>query len=85
MKTRARRECELFGLAVRTLREQQGLSQEALAELAELHRTYIGSVERGQRNLSLNNIHVIASALGVAASDLLAQAESYGRDRKERP
>lgn len=48
-----------------------GLSQEELAHRADLHRTYIGSVERGERNLGLLNIHSIADALGVPASTLI--------------
>lgn len=61
-----------FGNRVRELRKSTtDLSQEALAERANLHRTYIGSVERGERNVSLDNIHRIADALGVTASDLL--------------
>src|SRR6184192_3565970 len=60
-----------FGLAVRQAREQKGLSQDVLAELAGLHRTYIGSVERGERNLSLRNISAIAAALGTSGSGLL--------------
>ena len=60
-----------FGLRVRELREAEGLSQEGLAELAHLHRTYIGSVERGERNISLINIYRLARALGVAPSELL--------------
>ncbi|MER6857463.1 helix-turn-helix domain-containing protein [Streptomyces pilosus] len=64
-----------FGRRVRKLREEANLSQEALADLAHLHRTYIGSVERGERNISLINITRIAQALGVSSSALLAGVE----------
>lgn len=59
------------GERVRAHRVRLGLSQEALADRADLHRTYIGSVERGQRNLSLSNLFALADALGVPATDLL--------------
>ena len=55
---------------MRELRRQQGLSQEALADLADLHRTYVGSVERGERNISLDAIHALAEALEVEVRDL---------------
>lgn len=61
-----------FGSRVRALRESNGLSQEALAEKAGLHRTYVGSVERGERNVSLENICALAAALGVRPADLFA-------------
>ncbi|UBI16550.1 helix-turn-helix domain-containing protein [Citrobacter europaeus] len=61
----------IFSHNIRKLRERQGLSQEALADLAGLHRTYIGSVERCERNISIDNIDRIASALGVSPSSLL--------------
>ncbi|WP_099117126.1 helix-turn-helix domain-containing protein [Xenorhabdus ishibashii] len=61
----------IFARNIRKLREKQGLSQEALADLAGLHRTYIGSVERCERNISIDNIDRIASALGVSPSFLL--------------
>lgn len=59
-----------FGDNVRSRREAQDLSQEQLAERADLDRTYISGVERGVRNLSLNNVVRIAKALKISASDL---------------
>lgn len=52
-----------FGKAVKKARKRRGWSQEMLAEKTKLHRTYIGSVERGERNISLENIVAIADAL----------------------
>ena len=68
---------------IRRLRHEQGLSQEALADLASLHRTYIGSIERGERNLSLDNVERIARALGVHITVLLMELrdESTSHDR----
>lgn len=60
-----------FGDRVRTARVALGLSQEKLAMDCGLDRTYISGVERGKRNVSLINIHRLASALGVPASDLV--------------
>lgn len=60
-----------FGSRVREQRRERGLSQEGLAEQAGLHRTYIGSVERGERNISLVNILVLAEALDVDAGELV--------------
>jgi transcriptional regulator with XRE-family HTH domain len=60
-----------FGEKVRAERKSQGLSQEELAAKAGVHRTYIGMVERGEKNITLVNICKIASALNVQASDLL--------------
>lgn len=59
-----------FGQRVRTIRQAQGLSQEGLADRAGVHRTYVSSLERGQRNVGLDNIHALARALGVPASQL---------------
>jgi transcriptional regulator with XRE-family HTH domain len=61
----------VFAENLRRHRTRRGLSQEGLAELTGLHRTYIGSVERAERNISIDNIERIARALGVAAADLL--------------
>lgn len=59
-----------FAQRVRMLREAQGISQEKLAERAELHRTYIGMVERLERNPSLVCIHKIANGLGINIKEL---------------
>jgi len=59
-----------FGERIRNLRKQQGLSQEALALACNLDRTYIGGVERGERNISLINICKIAEALRVDVKEL---------------
>ncbi len=59
-----------FGNKVRELRKSQGLSQEKLAEKAGLHYTYIGAVERGEKNLSLQSIEKIAHGLGVDITKL---------------
>lgn len=60
-----------FGDRLRTARRQAGLSQEALAHQAGLHRTYIGSVERGERNIALLNILTLATVLDTDADTLL--------------
>ena len=60
-----------FGRNIKLLRQKNELSQEALAEKSCLHRTYIGSVERGERNISLENIIHLAKALNVSPADLL--------------
>jgi transcriptional regulator with XRE-family HTH domain len=57
---------------IRYLRSQQKLSQEALADLVGLHRTYVGSVERSERNVSLDNVERLAATLGVDITALLA-------------
>jgi transcriptional regulator with XRE-family HTH domain len=60
-----------FGERVRNLRKKRGWSQEELADACGLHRTYIGAVERGERNISLLNIVAFAHALGVKPANLL--------------
>lgn len=59
-----------FGQHVRKLRKEQDLSQEKLADLAEVHRTYIGMIERGEKNISILNIYKIARALKKDVKDL---------------
>ena len=60
-----------FGVKLRDVRQRVGISQESLAEKAGLHRTYVSSVERGERNISLQNIERLALALNVSLRDLM--------------
>ena len=70
---------DAFGKRIRRLRTDRGLSQEQLAELTGLHRTYIGMIERGERNLSLSNIGVFAKVFEMSVSALLDFEIKRGR------
>ncbi len=61
-----------LGEAIRHARHQAGLSQEQLADRAGVHRTYVGSVERGERNISLGSVYALADALETQAAALLS-------------
>jgi len=61
----------LFGVRLRLAREKMVLSQELLAEKAGLHRTYIGQVERGERNISVDSMERLADAVGLELWDML--------------
>lgn len=63
-----------LGATIRTLRKAVGLSQEALADLAEIDRSHMGKIERGERNVSLLNILRIARAIDTKPSDILGAA-----------
>ena len=65
-----------FGQKIRSIRKSQKISQEGLANRCGLHYTYIGAVERGECNLSFDNIHKIAKALGVPIGDLFTLPEA---------
>lgn len=65
----------LFSKNVKARRHKLGWSQEALAGASGLHRTYIGSVERCERNISIDNIQRIAEALGVSPNELISETE----------
>ena len=80
MSTNAR---ELFAKRLRQIRLTKGLSQEALADLAGLHRTYVGSVERGERNVSIDNMERLAEALGVDIFELLREQRHEFPSRQE--
>ena len=65
----------LFAKNLREARKERGLSQEKLAELVDLHRTYVGSVERGERNVSIDNMERLAEAVGMELRDLLSTSK----------
>ena len=70
-----------FGARVRAERERLGISQEDLADRAGMHRTYLGGVERGERNVGLLNVLRIARSLGVAPAGLLRDFDPVKRAR----
>ena len=73
-------EVAAFGQGVRARRKALGLSQEQLAEAADLHRNYIGGIERGERNVSLRNIYKLARGLQVTPAELFAPVHREPRD-----
>lgn len=68
-----------YGRAIRELRAERGISQERLAHIADLDRTYVSGIERGERNPSLANILKLAEALDVNVSELALRAEAMQR------
>ncbi|MDR2407769.1 MAG: helix-turn-helix transcriptional regulator [Bacteroidales bacterium] len=64
---------EIFGGNVQKYRKEKQISQEKLAELAGVHRTYVGMIERAEKNITLRNMGKIAKALGVDIADLLVK------------
>ena len=74
-----------FGRVVRARREARGLSQEELAALAGIHRTYVSSIELGKVRLGLDIAKKVADGLGVTLGDLVAAAEAEGARRPARP
>lgn len=71
-----------LGVAIRARRTELQLSQEALGQRCELHRTYIAGVERGERNASLKSISRIAKALDIPVSELLLRAEEHAAEEE---
>lgn len=76
----AEKDLQRFGARVRAERERLGISQEELADRAALHRTYLGGVERGERNLGLLNVVRISRALGVPVAVLFS--DFTGRQKR---
>lgn len=60
-----------IGNKIREIRQSKGLSQEQLAEIAEVHRTYVGMIERAEKNITLVSLEKIAKALGIEIGELL--------------
>ncbi len=74
MKRKAGQDIRIrFGIAVRKRRSELGISQEELADRADLHRTYIADIERGTRNVSLINIEKIARGLDTSIASLISK------------
>lgn len=69
-----------FGLRVRELRKAKNFSQESFAAYCGLDRTYMGGIERGERNVALRNIEIIAEALDLSISELMQGIDSEGRN-----
>lgn len=81
-----RPESELLNILaenVRSFRRDRGISQEALGDMCSLHRTYVGSVERRERNVTLASLALLADALGVSVPELLTPRE-HGKIKKPR-
>jgi transcriptional regulator with XRE-family HTH domain len=70
----------VFGQRIRDLRKARGLSQEELAHRAGIHPTYLGGIERGERNPALLNISRVAGALGLSLGDVFLLVSTRGRD-----
>ncbi len=71
-----------FGIRVRKLRKEKEISQEELAHRANLHRTYIGMIERAEKNITLLNIEKIAKSLEINITDLFSKQDENKRIRK---
>lgn len=74
-----------LGQRIRELRTEQGYSQEAFADKCGVHRTFMGTVERGESNLSFQNIHRVASYLGVSLSALFFDLERKAQEIRAHP
>ncbi|MEB5486017.1 helix-turn-helix transcriptional regulator [Burkholderia pseudomallei] len=75
---------ELFGKRLVELRKARGWSQEKLALESGLARSYVGGIERGQRNIALYNICVLAETLNVPPSDMLAFESGHGKNQRRK-
>ena len=74
----------ILGKRVREFRLKAGFSQESFADHCGLHRTYMGGVERGERNLTIESVMMIATGLGISMSELLAGIEAQAVPSKRR-
>ena len=67
--------CKRFGLTIKMLREKCGISQEKLGEISDLHRTYIGMIERAERNITLKNIEKLSKGLGIEICEIFNEMD----------
>lgn len=74
MRSEAKHDLKAIGAAIREARRHLDVSQEDFAELADLHRTYVGQLERGEKNMSYTNLRRVARALSLKPSELLRRA-----------
>lgn len=72
------------GLLVREQRRKRGWSQEELADRADLHRTFVSSIERGIKNATINSIHTIAAAMDLTVSELLEGLQKTDHEERQR-
>ena len=76
LKESSRQLTRILAENIRAYRKSNQVSQEELADMCNLHRTYVGSVERGERNVTLKTLETLAAALGVSVPELLTKRES---------
>jgi transcriptional regulator with XRE-family HTH domain len=81
MASRSKSARQILAANLRCVRKSAGMSQESLAAEAGLHRTFVGAVERGERNVSIDNIERLAKALGLPVAELLDEQKSSGGER----
>jgi transcriptional regulator with XRE-family HTH domain len=72
-----------LGQRIRGLRKRKGFSQEAFADVTGVHRTWMGAVERGERNLSFHNLVLVSKALGITLSQLLSGVEKQAEELRD--
>ena len=70
-----------FGLVIKELRLEKGLSQESLANQSDIDRTYISDIEKGERNISLKIIERLSETLQISLSELFKKIEEYGKHK----
>lgn len=71
-----------LGARLRALRHERGLSQEELAEQADLHRNYVGSIERGERDVGISSLHRLVTALGLSLREFFEPFQRHGRTKR---
>jgi transcriptional regulator with XRE-family HTH domain len=68
-----------LGIIIKKLRKDKSISQEELALLADIDRTYVGDIEKGERNISIDVLEKLANTLEISMSEIFTQIENYGK------